>query len=175
MKELDNFKFFVEEQTVKYPERADGDAGIDFFVPYKSKRFVNDLSAKNPNTLRLVEEGIELYPGQDVLIPTYVHSKFPSEYGLRATNKSGIATKQKLRIGAELVDSSYEGIIHMHVFNDGNKVTVIKYGQKLVQFVPIHINNNQIEVYNNNDMTLEEFYEDHNSVRGDGGFGHTGI
>jgi dUTPase len=94
---------------------------------------------------------------------------------LRASNKSGIATKQKLRIGAEIVDSSYEGIIHMHVFNDGEKVTIIKYGQKLVQFVPVMVNDEDIDITTNDEMTLEEFYEGHETERGAEGFGHTGI
>lgn len=170
----EKIKLFVNGD-VKSPERKFGDAGIDFFVPYKTNKFISDLKEKNKDSLRLVEEGIELYPGKDVLIPTYVHSRFSSKWMLRASNKSGIATKQKLRIGAEIVDSSYEGIIHMHVFNDGEKVTIIKYGQKLVQFVPVMVNDEDIDITTNDEMTLEEFYEGHETERGAEGFGHTGI
>lgn len=170
----EKIKLFVNGD-VKAPERKYGDAGIDFFVPYKTNKFISDLKEKNPNSLRLVDDGIELYPGKDVLIPTYIHSRFSPEWMLRASNKSGIATKQKLRIGAEIVDSSYEGIIHMHVFNDGEKVTIIKYGQKLVQFVPVRVNPDDIVVVYDDEITLEEFYEGHDTERGAEGFGHTGI
>jgi dUTP pyrophosphatase len=170
----DNIRLFVNGD-VKSPERKFGDAGIDFFVPYKSEKFISDLQEKNNNSVILTDEGILLQPGHDVLIPTYVHSRFSSKWMLRASNKSGIATKQKLRIGAEIVDSSYQGIIHMHVFNDGIEPTLIKYGQKLVQFVPVMVNDEDIEVVTNNEMTFEEFYEGHKSERGAGGFGHTGI
>ena len=169
----ENIKLFVNGD-VKCPERKYGDAGIDFFVPYKTNKFIFDLKEKNID-LRLVEEGIELYPGKDVLIPSYIHSSFSAEWMLRASNKSGIATKQKLRIGAEIVDSSYEGIIHMHVFNDSEKVQIIKYGQKLVQFVPIHVNEKDLDITTSDEMTLEEFYKDHETERGAEGFGHTGI
>lgn len=202
----DTIKLFVNGD-VKTPERKFGDAGIDFFVPNKTKQFIKDLENKNPKSLRLVNEGIELYPGKDILIPTYIHSRFSSKWCLRASNKSGIATKQKLRIGAEIIDSSYEGIIHVHLFNDGESVQIIKYGQKIVQFVPIKVNDSDIEIFYSEDLikvdeilteenidneeidtqkvdnqkidsnyiTFEEFYKDHNSERGDGGFGHTGI
>ena len=63
----------------------------------------------------------------------------------------------------------------MHVFNDGEKVTIIKYGQKLVQFVPVRVNPDDIVVVYNDEITLEEFYEGHDTERGAEGFGHTGI
>ena len=75
----DNIKLFVNGE-VKSPERKYGDAGIDFFVPYKTNKFISDLKEKNKDSLRLVEDGIELYPGKDVLIPTYVHSRFSSKW-----------------------------------------------------------------------------------------------
>ena len=123
---------------VKSPQRAKGDAGIDFFVPNFSEQFLKDLTDKNPGSplrfqiqmVPLTEEEFNEDPNkagfitlpahEDLLIPTYVKSRIPEGMYIRMANKSGVATKQKLVVGAEVVDSTYEGIIHMHVFNNSN-------------------------------------------------------
>lgn len=186
---------------VNRPERRDGqDAGIDLFVPNATDQFIKDLTEKNPGSpirWSLVGAPVEdpenpkenegvlimLTPGHDILIPTYVKARIPKDYCLRISNKSGVATKQKLIVGAEIVDSSYEGVMHVHLFNPTNDVKFIKFGQKIAQAVPIKINPNEVEYYFDesleqfkdykNRTTVEEFYKDHDSARGEGGFGST--
>ena len=192
---MDNVKFFVMGD-VKPPQRKAGDAGIDFFVPNLSEQFIKDLTEKNPgqpfrwglvgapqNEEDMKEnKGIYIYlpAHEDLLIPTYIKARFPENMALQANNKSGVATNQKLIFGAQLVDASYEGIIHIHVFNASNNQRFIEFGQKLIQFVPIYINKEEIELYYDNKIeafkeyknfvSIEDFYKDHSSHRGEKGF-----
>ena len=197
----DHVKLFVCGD-VKPPQRKAGDAGIDFFVPNLSEKFIADLVEKNPGQpfrWGLVgapsneeeardNKGIFIYlpPHEDILIPTYVKARFPSNIALQANNKSGVATNQKLGFGAQLIDAAYEGIIHIHVFNNSNSQRFIEFGQKLMQFVPVYIDEKPIEIFYDNSIeefkeyknfiSVEEFYKDHETHRGEKGFGEgTGL
>ena len=142
----------VEGVEVKTPVRAhDTDAGIDFFVP---ENF--------PETT--------LQPGEDVLIPSGIRVVVPEGYALIAKEKSGVATKKKLSIGANCVDESYRGQVHIHLFNFSSNLQVIKPGDKIVQFVLIPIGLHQPELIFESDY-MEQYS---NTERGEGGFGSTG-
>ena len=47
---------------------------------------------------------IEIKPGQSVLIPSGIHVKVPDGYALIYFNKSGVASKKHLHVGACVVD-----------------------------------------------------------------------
>lgn len=191
--EFENLKFLVCG-NVKAPQRKAGlDAGFDFFVPEYASDFVTSLESCNnmhkdnddkrllqPRTSIIKNEETDDYyimvpPGCDVKIPSMVRAYIPSDQCLLLVNKSGVALKQKLIVGACLIDSSYEGIIHLHMFNAGDKPAFIQFGQKLVQAVPYYINNQEADVLYEKDISKEEFYKGHSHERGDGGFGSTGI
>lgn len=199
--EKSDIKFFICGD-VKAPQRAKGDAGIDFYVPNFSEQFLKDLTDKNVgqpmryqiHMVPLTEEEFNENPNkagfivlpahEDLLIPTYIKARIPEGMYIRMANKSGVCTKQKLVVGAEVVDSTYEGIIHMHVFNNSNKSRIIEFGQKLCQGVPEKYATDDLDVWYDssiekfkdmkNQTTVEEFYKDHNSDRGENGFGSTG-
>lgn len=174
---------------VKTPKRNKGDAGIDLFVPNFSDEFVKQICKENDfynytynkegtrKDVFSIEYGkIVLQPGEDIKIPTMVRALIPENECLRFSNKSGVALKQKLIVGAEIIDSSYEGIMNIHVFNVSNKLSTIEFGQKLVQAVPIIIDTDDIQcMFQTEFFTEKEFYENHNHSRGDGGFGSTGL
>lgn len=196
-----NVKFYVCGD-VKPPVRKAGlDAGIDVFVPNLTEKFMVDLTAKNPghpfrwgvigSPIEKSEDGKEpgqndglyLYiaPHEDLLIPTYLKARFPDNMYLRCANKSGRCTKQKLIVGADTIDASYEGIIHVHVFNASNSMRFIQFGQSIAQFIPTLIDNSEIDVWYDEKNPLfkdlkqqtseEKFYEGHVTERGDKGFG----
>lgn len=105
---------YTKVKDVKDPVRAHyTDAGIDFFVP-------NDF------------EGVVLKPGEDVLIDSGIKVLIPEGYALIFKEKSGIATKRKLTIGAAVVDSSYRGVVHFHLFNNGTTNQTILAGDKII-------------------------------------------
>lgn len=162
---------FLKIRDVKNPERELGNAGIDFFIPNYSREFELELKEKNPK-LVIVNEKIYLSPGQDVLIPSGIKSKFDNNISLDAANKSGIALKKKLIVGAQIIDASYQGEIHVHLFNVGSELVELDFGQKIIQFIPRFINIETHDVYE--DLSDEEFFEEE-SKRGSGGFGSTGV
>jgi len=77
------FKMKVQKlRNVKTPSRGtSASAGIDFYVP-------EDF------------ETTTLKPGQSVLIPSGIRVQIPRGYALIAFNKSGVAVKQGLSVGA---------------------------------------------------------------------------
>lgn len=136
-------------RNVKTPSRGTNlSAGLDFFVP-------EDYP------------GVVLTPNESVLIASGIRAHVPSGYALIAFNKSGVAVKQGLSVGACVVDEDYEGEIHLHLINTSNSVTEIKAGQKLTQFVLVPVSYMDVHV-------LEELPE-RNTERGAGGFGSTGL
>lgn len=136
-------------RAVKTPSRGTSQsAGIDFYVP---EDFTTSV----------------LQPGESVLIPSGIKVQVPNGYMLTAFNKSGVATKQGLSIGACVVDEDYEGEIHLHLINTSNFNTLIEPGKKIAQFILIPVNYENVEV-------VEEL-ESRNTQRGAGGFGSTGV
>ena len=83
-------------RNVKTPNRGTSvSAGIDFYVP-------EDF------------ETVTLNPGQSVLIPSGIKAQVPRGYALIAFNKSGVAVKQGLSVGACCVDEDYTGDTSSH-------------------------------------------------------------
>lgn len=162
---------------VKNPKFNVGkDAGIDFYCPAYNEKFFSILKEKNPKSDLKVENDengyfVSLAPQKSLLVPTGFYTRFPSDIALIGFNKSGIATKKNLMVGACVDDSSYEGVLHLHVINVGDEAQKVYFDEKLVQFVPVKIDVSGVEVIE--DITAEEFFKDHNSDRKDGGFGST--
>jgi dUTP pyrophosphatase len=140
-------------RTVRKPSRGtQGSAGLDFYVPEDAFPFGE----------------IRLDPGQSVNIPSGVTAKVPKGYALIAFNKSGIALRRGLQVGACVVDEDYQGEIHLHVTNVSYEPTTVFSGQKLVQFLLVPISYESIEV-----VKIDELFSE-GSERGTGGFGSTG-
>ena len=140
-------------RNVKTPTRGtNGSAGIDFFVP-----------EDYPNSLRRV------MPSGRFFIPSGIKADVPEGYALIAFNKSGVALKKGLMVGACVVDSDYQGEIHLHLVNTSSEVVTIEPGEKLAQFLLVPVDHCPIEVVSPNQLFAEE------TERGDGGFGSTGV
>lgn len=134
-------------KKVKVPTRGTpGSAGIDFFVPEE-------------------EEPIKINPGEAVNIPSGIRAIVPNDYALIAFNKSGVALRKNLQVGACVVDSDYTGEIHLHVTNIGRIPQEILPGEKLVQFLLIPVWHCDIDVIKRIDRVTK---------RGSGAFGSTG-
>ena len=94
----------------------------------------------------------------------------PKGHALIAFNKSGIATKRNLQVGACVVDEDYQGEVHIHMTNVGSSMSEINGGDKIVQFILIPVYYADIEEI----KTEAELFENVLSERKSGGFGHTG-
>ena len=140
---------FCKIRDVKSPSRSHQyDAGIDFYVPadYRS-------------------EAVE--PGHSTKIARGIKAHISVGMALVAFNKSGVATKHGLQVGACVVDSGYEGEIHLHVMNVSHRNVFILPNTKLVQFLYLPIALPQII-----EVEAHRLF-DVQSQRGDGGFGST--
>ena len=138
-------------KDVKTPTRANTtDAGVDFFIP-------NDYNGKT-----------ELSPGESCFIPSGIKVNVPEGYALIAFNKSGVATKKGLHVGACVVDCGYQGELHINLANVSAEYQTIAAGDKIVQFVLLPLGDPSIELVEENNL-----YESV-STRGEGGFGSSG-
>ncbi|CAB4184914.1 Dut dUTPase [uncultured Caudovirales phage] len=129
---------------------SNGSAGIDFFVPYDFEE----------TTVKSMES---------ILIPSGVIAHIPKDHVLIAFNKSGISTKHGVIVGACVVDSDYQGEIHLHVINVSKEDYVVKAGQKLVQFILMPYVKPSIVVTDAQELFTKK------TERGRNGFGSSGV
>jgi dUTP pyrophosphatase len=145
-----SFLRFSKVRQVKTPNRGTPlSAGVDFFVPEDfQQRYV--------------------MPNESILIPSGIKVDVPNGHALIAFNKSGVAVKKSLVMGACVVDEDYQGEVHLHLINVGHEGVMVAPGDKLAQFLLIPVSY----------ATLQEVPPDslHNTEtqRGDGAFGSTG-
>jgi dUTP pyrophosphatase len=169
---------YCKVREVKSPNRAHPeDAGIDFYVPttidvdtFNEKCKVTEDSPE----YKLDDNGniteITIHPGESVLLPSGIKVKVPSGYMLQFTNKSGVASKKHLIVGANVVDCGYEGECHINLHNVSTYNQIIYAGDKIVQGILIPVALNMPE-----EMKDErELYGETESARGSGGFGSSG-
>ena len=149
---------FALSREVQLPKRAgEHEAGIDFFIPknlttediQKANKDVHDIvifegvsewPAAGQICLHVNENGfitdIWFGAGSRLIIPSGVHALIePWASELIAANKSGISTKKGLIFGAQVVDSTYTGEIHISLINPGENPQVISAGDKAIQFI----------------------------------------
>lgn len=166
-------KFFRMYPEAKMPTRGtDKSAGIDFYVPTFSQKYANLLIEKNVSLYgiqNISSEGFRIDPQQRVLIPTGIKVRIPDNHALIFFNRSGVAVKEQMLLGACVVDEDYTGEIFINLNNVGDSNRFITFGSKITQGVLIKMNYFDIE----NIETEEELYEDHVSERGDGAMGST--
>jgi len=156
-------KFYKIRSDAKPPERAHkSDAGMDLFYcpdPENNSNCIwNDYERKQ----------FRVASGISSLVPTGLKVIVPENYMLEIKNKSGIAHKQRLIVGACVVDPGYTGEIYVNLHNIGGVTQVIEPGQKIAQAVLVPIVT----------CGVEEVFSDPSedrTDRGDGGFGSTGL
>lgn len=185
-------KFFLTRE-VAAPAREDGNAGFDFFVPKFNEAFKSTCAKEaesNPKAgcyFKVDENGkeyIDLPAGNRVCIPSgvksYLSLSYPLlSYGLQmdlyVENKSGIATKYGLDVGACEIDPSYKGEIHLSLTNASSEDYRIYPDMKITQLVPRVYVTDEAQIYKEGDIPEEEFWKDFQyDNRGESGFGSTG-
>jgi len=109
----------------KPPERANpSDAGLDVFYSPAEK----DLAKK-----------LTIHPGEGAIIPTGLRFGVPHGYMLEVKNRSSVAAKHGLIVGACVIDSGYDGEVFINLHNIGKCVQVIEPGDKIAQLVMIPV------------------------------------
>jgi len=132
------------------------DAGMDlFYCPNGEKKLYDSKDFFIP-------------PKESRLIPTGIKVEIPYGYMLEIKNKSGIAYKRQLIVGACVVDPGYNGEVYVNLHNIGAETQMIRSGDKVAQAILIPIVHCKVE-----EVESDEFLNFH-SKRGEGGFGSTG-
>jgi len=142
---------FLKIREVKTPSRGTSQsAGIDFYIP-------NDF------------QEYSLEPLKSILIPSGLKANIPENHVFIAYNKSGVATKKNLTVGACVVDEDYQGEIHIHLTNVGTAPVTLSPGDKIIQFLLMPIIYTSVDMVDNE----EALWEGQVTERGTGGFGST--
>ena len=110
---------------------------------------------------------LQLQPGQTELLPTgiAIHISDPSLAAVLLP-RSGLGHKHGIVLGnlVGLIDSDYQGQLYVSCWNRGHGVFTVEPGERIAQMVFVPVVRAGFEI-------VDEFVD---SVRGAGGFGHTG-
>ena len=82
---------------------------------------------------------IHMAPNTSRIIPTGLKFAIPHGYMLEVKNRSSVASKRQLLVGACVVDSGYEGEVFVNLHNVGVESQVIVPGDKIAQLVMIPV------------------------------------
>ena len=114
-----------------------------------------------------IDGPLTVSPGQTELVPTglAIHIGDPSLAAVLLP-RSGLGHKHGLVLGnlTGLIDSDYQGQVYVSIWNRGSKTYEIEPGERIAQMVFVPVEQVQFEV-------VEDFDD---SIRGEGGFGHSG-
>jgi dUTP pyrophosphatase len=110
---------------------------------------------------------IILNPGEIRLVPTGLSISIPVGYEAQIRPRSGLALKHGIGMvnSPGTIDSDYRGEIGIIMINHGDKPFTIRCGDRIAQMVIARVCKAEIMVVDDLDST----------VRGGGGFGHSGI
>ncbi len=114
-----------------------------------------------------VTEQVVLEHGQWKLIPTGIAVAIPEGYEGQVRPRSGLALKHGIGMlnGPGTIDADYRGEIGVILFNFGTEPFLISRGDRVAQLIFAGIARAEI-------MKVDGLPE---TIRGSGGFGHTGI
>lgn len=108
---------------------------------------------------------IVLYPNNRKLIPTGLSLAFEPDHYARIAPRSGLANKFGIMTLAGVIDAGYRGEVGVILFNSGNVQKSIKHGDRIAQII--------FERKSDADFVETDTLPD--SVRGEGGFGSSGV
>tara|TARA_Y100001970_G_C13537612_1_gene510707 strand:+ start:27 stop:491 length:465 start_codon:yes stop_codon:yes gene_type:complete len=141
-------------ETARPPVRANpSDAGLDLFY--------------NPPNRSAV---VKIQPGESKLFQTGYKFGVPHGYMLEIKNRSSVAAKQQLIVGACVVDSGYAGEVFVNLQNIGTDEVLVSPGDKIAQAVLL-----PVIPFRPQEVSEENLYSSPITIsnRGDGALGST--
>lgn len=114
-----------------------------------------------------VEEAVTLAPGERKLIPTGFAMAMPSDLEAQIRPRSGLAYKHGITClnTPGTIDADYRGEVKVLLINLGQEPFTIERGERIAQMVFQRVPA----------VSIAEADELPDTVRGAGGFGHTGV
>lgn len=113
---------------------------------------------------------IIIEPGECALLDTGLRFHFPSEYVMEIKNRSGMAAKRGLIVGACIVDSSFTGNVFVNLWNISKEHQRIEPNERIAQAIFYKVENILFSEVNNAEYTTLTSH----STRQDGALGSTG-
>ena len=141
------------------------------------------LNAHPPSRSNPSDAGLDVYfspkerksttiqPGESAILSTGLKFGVPHGYMLEVKNRSSVAAKRSLVVGACVVDSGYDGELFVNLHNIGTEEQVIEPHAKIAQVVMVPVVSFRAMETSNPD--LYGLYPITISERGDGALGST--
>ena len=119
-----------------------------------------DLSAN-------IEEPIKIESGKTSIIPTGISLSIPQNFEIQIRPRSGLAAKSQISVlnSPGTIDADYRGELKVILINLSDKPFVVEKGARIAQMVLCPIVK----------AVFKEVDNLGDTVRGDGGFGSTGL
>lgn len=118
-------------------------------------------------------ESVTIEAGSRAILPTGLRFGIPHGYMLEVKNRSGMAAKRGLLVGACVIDSGYDGEVFINLHNVGTETQTIESHSKIAQVVMVPVVHFRA-MERNGDGDLYGWYPITISDRGDGALGSTG-
>tara|TARA_Y100001938_G_scaffold110799_1_gene151489 strand:- start:2420 stop:2953 length:534 start_codon:yes stop_codon:yes gene_type:complete len=150
-------KIAKTHEGARLPVRANpSDAGADIFYCAKDVK----------------SEVVRILPKMSTVLPTGIKVEVPHGYMLEVKNRSGMAAKKNLIVGACVIDSGYSGEIFVNLHNIGHEERAIVSGDKIAQLVLIPVVQWRPAIVGEDNL-----YNDPLTIsnRGEGALGSTGF
>ena len=115
---------------------------------------------------------LRIEPGESALVPTGCTFGIPHGYMMEIKNRSSMAAKYNLIVGACVVDSGYDGEVFVNLHNIGKTSAVLEPGHRVAQAVIVPVVHARFvasetpDIYDWHPITI--------SNRADGALGSTG-
>lgn len=114
-----------------------------------------------------IDTAYSLKPGEIYLFPTGFSLAIPGGYEVQIRPRSGLAVKHGITLinSPGTIDADYRGEIKVALINHSRSVFTINRGDRIAQMIVAPVVQAKLQLVTELDDT----------VRGSGGFGHTGI
>ena len=147
-------EYYMTHPSVHPPTRANpSDAGLDIYYSPKDAK-----------------QQITIKAGHTALLNTGLRFGVPHGYMLQVMNRSSVASKKHLLVGACVIDSGYDGEVFINLHNVGTTDQLIKPEDKIAQVVMVPVV--PFRAYARHDGSLYD-YPITMSHRGTGALGST--
>ena len=113
-----------------------------------------------------VDESVAIKSGETTLIPTGIKVQLPPNHEMQIRPRSGLAAKHGVTVlnSPGTIDEDYRGEVGVILINHGKQDFIVHKGDRIAQAVVAAVSRPEIA----------EADQLNDTVRGDGGFGHTG-
>ncbi len=114
-----------------------------------------------------LDTDVVLPPGERMIVPTGLAMAIPIGFEGQVRPRSGLAIRQGITMlnSPGTIDADYRGEIGVIVINHGHAAVTIRHGDRIAQLVIAPVVRAELQ-------EVDELCE---TVRGSGGFGHTGV